>query len=120
MRTMKRVGAICAVLGGLAGSVVAFGAPAQAADCPAGQLCLFSGDDGSGTRAVFSWGSPDLRGQGVDNPGWIINNSNVNFCLYEGYNYTGKAASEGTTVSSGFSLHEHPWNSVYAHSVKPC
>lgn len=120
MHVMKRVGAVCAILGGLAGSVVAFGGPAQAATCPANRLCLFKGDNGGGTRAVYRWGSPDLRGQRVDDPGWIINNSNVRFCLYKRYNYKGTGIPVSRTVPRGFSLHDKPWNTIHAHSVKPC
>jgi len=115
---MKRVGAICAVLGGLAGSVVAFGAPAQAADCPAGQLCLYTGGDGSGTRAVYSWGSPDLAGQGVADPGWVVNNSNVQFCLYSDVNYAGRVSPISQTIPGGFTLRGP--DDIHAHSVRPC
>lgn len=117
---IKRVGALCAVLGGLAGSVVAFAGPAQAAACPADRMCLYSGQNATGTQAVFQWGSPDLRGQGVDDPAWIINNTSHPFCLYEGYNYAGSPIGEGPSVSQGYSLHDQPWNTVHAHSVKAC
>lgn len=114
MRTIKRVGAICAILGGIAGSVVAFSAPAQAAGCPADRLCLFSEWNYGGTRAVYQWGSPDLRGQGVATPGSYINNDNIRFCLYFGKNYTGNSKPLPPHSRTTF------YSLYHFQSAKPC
>lgn len=113
MRIIQRVGAICAIAGGIAGSVVAFGGPAQAATCPANRLCLFTGNNYNGTRAVFKWGSPNLQNQGIGRLGSYINNDNIAFCLYSYKNYKGgsyrvKPHSRAKTYGAAYG------------SVKPC
>ncbi|MEV8609539.1 peptidase inhibitor family I36 protein [Amycolatopsis sp. NPDC051373] len=59
--------------------------------CPQGYYCLFDGYDGAGAMAFFKTGSPNLANQGLDKAAssqW--NRSPWNFCVYEGYNYTGR------------------------------
>jgi Peptidase inhibitor family I36 len=59
------------------------------ARCPAGYFCLFADPNGYGTMAYFRFGSPDLRGQHIDNAAssaWDRSNEAFSFC--DGYNYT--------------------------------
>ncbi|WP_290052244.1 peptidase inhibitor family I36 protein [Amycolatopsis solani] len=87
-------------------------AGAQAA-CPAGKICLYTGANSTGRMATFTWGSPDLRGQGVDRAIWVVSNHPRGMCLYPGYNYTGWPSSVGETVARGFQVSP-------TSSVKPC
>ncbi|MER5465685.1 peptidase inhibitor family I36 protein [Streptomyces sp. NPDC002668] len=66
-------------------------APAAGYDrCPNGYLCIFDGADGTGSMAWFRSGSPDLRGQGMDNrTNSVYNRTGGSWSLYDGYGYSG-------------------------------
>ncbi|WP_055564317.1 peptidase inhibitor family I36 protein [Streptomyces atriruber] len=87
-----------ATLGSTAALVLALGTasaqPASAAPaagwdrCPNGSFCVFDGRNGTGTIAWFRSGSPDLRGQSMDNRTTSYWNRNGDqWALYDGYNY---------------------------------
>ncbi|GLZ37091.1 peptidase inhibitor family I36 protein [Actinokineospora sp. NBRC 105648] len=67
-------------------------APANAATgwdrCPSGSFCLFANANGQGTIAWFSYGSPNLGGQGIDNAATSFWNRTASaaFTLCDGYN----------------------------------
>lgn len=95
-----------------AGFATEASATAQAT-CPAGRICLYTGENATGRMASFEWGSPDLRGQGVDRAVWVISNHKRGMCLFPGYNYTGDSSGIGETVSRGFRV-------TPVSSLKPC
>ncbi|WP_405634744.1 peptidase inhibitor family I36 protein [Streptomyces sp. NBC_01178] len=66
-------------------------APAAGWDrCPNGSFCIFDGRDGAGTIAWFRSGSPDLRGQSMDNrTSSYWNRTGTVFALHDWYGYGG-------------------------------
>ncbi|MGP3979350.1 peptidase inhibitor family I36 protein [Streptomyces sp. 8N114] len=94
MRFAKRLtGAVAAGILATAG-LTAMAPSAQAATgwdrCPHGSMCTFSENNGQGSIAIFQFGSPDLRQQGMDNHvGSFWNRSGKWMKLWDGYNYTG-------------------------------
>ncbi|MEV6524633.1 peptidase inhibitor family I36 protein [Longispora sp. NPDC051575] len=89
--------------------------PAQAAAtgydrCPQGYLCLFSDNDGNGTMAYFKFGSPDLRGQSMDNrASSFANRSGQGFSAYLDYNYQNCVLGLNAYYTAGENLY-HWWN----------
>ncbi|MER5388431.1 peptidase inhibitor family I36 protein [Saccharopolyspora sp. NPDC002686] len=90
------------LISGAAQAETAFSQPAAA--CPAEHVCLYTGPNATGKMASFQWGSPDLRGQGVDKAQWVINNRSQMFCLFPDYNYAGSCNPVWRTVPQGFSV----------------
>jgi hypothetical protein len=91
----KRIAVGIAAIGMAAAvSVTVAPSPAQAATgwarCPAGYFCVFDGANGTGHFAYFQWGSPDLRGQTMNNKTTSYwNRTSRRWHLWDGYNYTG-------------------------------
>jgi hypothetical protein len=83
------VGAAALVAVGL--SVPAAEAATGYARCPAAYFCIFADPNGGGTMAYFKFGSPDLRGQHIDNAmssGWN-RSTTMAFSVCDDYNYGG-------------------------------
>jgi hypothetical protein len=64
------------------------------ARCPHGYFCIFDGFNGTGSMAWFQFGSPDLRGQGMNNrTSSFWNRQDTNWSLYDGFSYHGQCFS---------------------------
>jgi hypothetical protein len=96
-----------------AASATTDGVTSEAATCPEGRICLYTGHNATGRVGVFQWGSPDLRGQGIDRAIWVINRHSLQFCLYDGYNYAGPPSRVSRTIPQGF-VH------TPVSSLRPC
>ncbi|MFJ8996715.1 peptidase inhibitor family I36 protein [Streptomyces sp. NPDC102279] len=85
--------------------------------CPNGYFCIFDGVDGTGTIAWFASGSPDLRGQSMDNrTSSYWNRNSEAFALHDGYNYTGGCwtvfAGTQTNLPSRFPEWDNRFSSI--------
>ncbi|MFJ4880837.1 peptidase inhibitor family I36 protein [Streptomyces sp. NPDC088745] len=95
-------------------------APAAGYDrCPAGSFCIFDGANGTGTIAWFRTGSPDLRGQSMDNrTSSYWNRTNDAFALYDGYNYGGSCWSVFTHEPSNLTGRYPEWDNRFSSLTK--
>ncbi|WP_326946023.1 peptidase inhibitor family I36 protein [Amycolatopsis sp. NBC_01307] len=113
MRVFKSVATVATSIALLTMVSVSEAGAQVAATCPAGTICLYTGENMTGRMATFTWGSPDLRGQGVDHAIWVVSSHPRGMCLYSGYNYTGASSGINETVTHGFRVSP-------VSSVKPC
>ncbi|MFE7057193.1 peptidase inhibitor family I36 protein [Streptomyces californicus] len=88
LATLGSAAALILALGGTSAQP-ASAVPAAGWDrCPSGSFCIFDGVNGTGTIAWFRSGSPDLRGQSMDNrTSSYWNRNGGQWALYDGYNY---------------------------------
>ncbi|WP_433336361.1 peptidase inhibitor family I36 protein [Spirillospora sp. CA-294931] len=109
MKLKSRILGTVGIAAAVATATVALPATANAAvgydRCPSGHACLFSGANGSGSMAYFRYGSPDLRGQSMDNTAESIwNRAGAGALIYTGYNYSGENDHWGSGARGNLSV----------------
>lgn len=124
LRTKASVAAGATVLAGL--GLGAAAAPAQAKEaaysCPSGSVCFYSGDNGSGSRCVWSGNDNDWRNGDIQcswaadkNVRSIYNNgtSGMVVIYYSGANYQTRkgCTTKGTkgNLAGTYKLRSHKW-----------
>lgn len=80
--------------------------------CPSGYFCIFDGYNGTGAMAWFKYGSPDLRGQSMDNraSSYWNRSSNRAWSLHDNYNYFGQCFNVSGNLRGNFDGIHAYWN----------
>ncbi|MEU5132145.1 peptidase inhibitor family I36 protein [Streptomyces californicus] len=81
--------------------------------CPAGSFCVFDGANGTGTIAWFRSGSPDLRGQSMDNrTSSYWNRTGTVFALHDWYGYGGNCWPVWSQNQTNLESVNREWNDI--------
>ncbi|MFJ9395256.1 peptidase inhibitor family I36 protein [Streptomyces californicus] len=115
-----RAGYVRALAAALVLSAATVSAPAATAApaagrsrCPAGSFCVFDGANGTGTTAWFRSGSPDLRGQSMDNrTSSYWKRTGTVFALHDRYGYGGNYRPVWSQNQTNLESVNRAWNDI--------
>lgn len=123
-RTSVITGCLGVMLSPLVLSTPSYAAPAGAADCTSGRLCLWDDVSFTDTKKTFSSSNPNLNNSGFsDKTSSAYNRDKVAWVLYDdtGYKDTAKCLKAGASVSNfgNFGFNDKT-SSVYRRSNNTC